>query len=138
MITPIFRRDTRAGTSFPAALIFGFALLAGSAIALNPSSGQAAGNPGQTHLPAPQSQQIQPPNPGADMNPSPLTPKQQRDLQKANFAKMKQDADELAALAKSLQDEVNKSNANVLSLGVVEKADKIEKLAKKIKNSALQ
>ena len=70
-------------------------------------------------------------------SPSPLTPKQQRALLKANYAKMKQDADELAALAKSLQDELNKSNENVLSLDVVEKADKIEKLAKKIKSAAV-
>lgn len=71
-------------------------------------------------------------------NPSPLTPKQQREILKANYAKMKQDADELATLAKSLQEDLNKSNANVLSLDVVDKADKIEKLAKKIKSSALQ
>jgi len=71
-------------------------------------------------------------------NPSPLTPKQQRALLKANYKKMKQDADELAALAKSLQDDLNKSNENVLSLDVVDKADKIEKLAKKIKSAAVQ
>lgn len=71
-------------------------------------------------------------------NPSPLTPKQQRAVLKANYAKMKQNADELAALAKSLQEDLNKSNENVLSLDVVDKADKIEKLAKKIKSAALQ
>jgi len=71
-------------------------------------------------------------------NPSPLTPKQQRELLKANYAKMKQDADELAALAKALQEDLNKSNENVLSLDVVDKADRIEKLAKKIKNAAIQ
>jgi len=71
-----------------------------------------------------------------DLNPSPLTPKQQRALLKENYTKMKQDADELAELAKSLQDELNKSNEHVLSVDVVEKADKIEKLAKKIKNAA--
>jgi hypothetical protein len=71
-------------------------------------------------------------------NPSPLTPKQQREILKANYAKMKQDADELAALAKALQEDLNKSNENMLSLDVVDKADKIEKLAKKIKNAAIQ
>jgi hypothetical protein len=73
-----------------------------------------------------------------DINPSPLTPKQQRAVLKANFAKMKEDADQLADLAKALQEDLNKSNENVLSLGVVEKADKIEKLAKKIKSAAVQ
>jgi hypothetical protein len=68
--------------------------------------------------------------------PSPLSAKQQRDLLKANFEKMKRDAGELAGLAKALQDELNKSNENILSLDVVEKAEKIEKLARKIKGTA--
>ncbi len=65
-----------------------------------------------------------------------LTAKQKRDLLKDNFEKMKRNADELALLAKSLQEDLDKSNSNVLSLDVVEKADKIEKLAKKIKSQA--
>ena len=65
-----------------------------------------------------------------------LSPKQKRDIMKANFEKMQRDADELAALAKSLQEDLSKANQNVLSLGVVEKAEKIEKLAKKIKSEA--
>jgi len=66
----------------------------------------------------------------------PLTPKQKEDLLKANFEKMKRDADELASLAKSLQDDLNKSNEHVLSLQVVEKAEKMEKLARRIKSVA--
>jgi len=73
-----------------------------------------------------------------DTNMQPLTPKQQRELLKANFEKMKKEADELSELAKSLQQDLDKSSANVLSLKVVERADKIEKLAKKIKNEAVQ
>ena len=65
-----------------------------------------------------------------------LSGKQKRDLLKADLEKMKRDAGELAGLAKALQEELNKSNENMLSLDVVEKADKIEKLAKKIKGSA--
>jgi len=61
---------------------------------------------------------------------------QKKHLLKARFEDMKEKVDELAALAKSLQEEVDKSNENILSLKVVETADKIEKLAKKIKNSA--
>lgn len=67
---------------------------------------------------------------------SPLTPKQQRELMKSNFERMKRDADELAGLAKSLQQDLDKSNQNVLSLKVLDRAEKIEKLAKKIKTEA--
>ena len=43
---------------------------------------------------------------------------------------MKRQANELARRAKSLQDDLDKSNQNVLSLGVIDKAQRIEKLAK--------
>ena len=65
-----------------------------------------------------------------------LSGKQKRDLMKANFEKMKRDAGALADLAKALQEELNKSNENILSLDIVDKADKIEKLAKRIKGTA--
>lgn len=65
-----------------------------------------------------------------------LTEKQKRNLLKANFEKMKREARELTDLAKALQDELNKSNENILSLDIVDKADKIEKLARKIKGTA--
>lgn len=65
-----------------------------------------------------------------------LPAKQKQDLLKSNFEKMKRDADELASLAKSLQQDLDKSNQNVLSLKIVNKAEKIEKLAKKIKEVA--
>jgi hypothetical protein len=65
-----------------------------------------------------------------------LSPKQKRDLLKSNFEKMKRDADELAGLAQSLQDDVNKSSEHVLSLQIMEKAEKIEKLARRIKITA--
>jgi len=63
----------------------------------------------------------------------PLSPKQKEDLLKARFEKMKRDADELTSLAKSLQDDLNKSNENILSLSIVEKAEQIEKLAKSVR-----
>ena len=83
------------------------------------------------------------PQPTLPIQPQPepepaLTPKQQRAILKSNFEKMKQEADELADLAKSLQQDLKGSNQNVLSLKVVEKADKIEKLAKKIKGLAVE
>jgi hypothetical protein len=66
----------------------------------------------------------------------PMSGKQKRDLMKANFEKMKHDAEELATLAKALHDELDKSNVYVLSLDVVGKAEKIERLARKIKTTA--
>jgi hypothetical protein len=75
------------------------------------------------------------PNAGIEQA-QPLSGKQKRNLLKANFERMKRDAEELAALAQSLHDELEKSNEHVLSLEVVKKAGKIEKLAKKIKNAA--
>jgi hypothetical protein len=72
------------------------------------------------------------------MSPPGLTPKQQRELLKSRYEKLKQEATHLADLAKSLQQDLDKSNSDVLSLGVVDKADKIEKLAKRIKSEAVQ
>ena len=73
--------------------------------------------------------------PGIDSQ-IPLTPKQKQELLKSKFEKMKHDADDLAALAKSLQQDVGKSSQNVLSLKVLDQADKIEKLARRIKSEA--
>jgi hypothetical protein len=66
----------------------------------------------------------------------PISDKQKREILKANFDRMRRDAKELADLAKNLQDQLDKSNENVLSLGIVDKAEKIEKLARKIKSTA--
>jgi hypothetical protein len=57
-------------------------------------------------------------------------------LKKANLARqaqLKSDTDKLVKLAGELKDYVDKSNADVLSLDVVKKADEIEKLAKSVK-----
>ena len=75
-------------------------------------------------------------NVNEDARPSTLTRKQRRGLMKANFEKMKRDAGQLADLAKAIQEELSKSNENILSLDIVDKADKIEKLARKIKGTA--
>jgi hypothetical protein len=102
-------------------------------------SAAAATSPAQATTPAADAEASQavprvPSN--QELTPLPLSEKQKRDLMKANFEKMKRDAGELADLAKALQQELNKSNENILSLDVVEKAEKIEKLARKIKGSA--
>lgn len=78
-----------------------------------------------------------PPTPeGSDARadaPPMLSPKQRLYIMRANFEKSKSDAAELAALAKALREELNKPNVNVLSLQVVNRAERIEKLAKKIR-----
>jgi hypothetical protein len=84
-------------------------------------------------VPTPQN----PPEPPEETPPA-LTPKQQRELLKSRYEKLKQEATQLADLAKSLQQDLDKANSDVLSLGVVDKADKIEKLAKRIKSEAVQ
>lgn len=93
--------------------------------------GQAKARPRSAPSPKPASQDSFPPT-GQD----PLSPKQRRDLLKHNFEKMKRDADELLELAKSLQQELDESNENVLSLRIIDRAEKIERLAKSIRNTA--
>jgi hypothetical protein len=64
--------------------------------------------------------------------PQPLNNKLKAIL-KANFEKTKADAAEMAGLAKELGAELSKPNADAHSLQVVNLAEKIEKLAKKIR-----
>jgi hypothetical protein len=55
---------------------------------------------------------------------------------KANLqrqAEIKKDTEKLLELATELKQEVDKSNENTLSLGVIRKAEQIEKLAKSVK-----
>jgi hypothetical protein len=63
----------------------------------------------------------------------PLSAKQKLSIMRANFEKSKSDAAELAALAKGLREDLDKPDVNVLSLEVFNRAEKIEKLAKKIR-----
>lgn len=65
--------------------------------------------------------------------PPTLNDKQEKRILHANFEKSKRDAAELATLAKQLREELSKPNVDVLSLEVVNRADKIERLAKKIR-----
>lgn len=78
---------------------------------------------------------IQAPAPPPD-SPDALSPKQKDAIVTSNFKKTKQDTAKLRTLVESLEKEVAKSNADVLSLHIVESANKIEKLARKIKNEA--
>ena len=62
--------------------------------------------------------------------------KQKRELLKSNFEKMKDNAAELADEANALHQALEKSSADILSLNILQRAEKIEKLAKKIKEGA--
>jgi hypothetical protein len=72
-------------------------------------------------------------NSRTDVSP-PMSVQQRQSIMRANFEKSKSDAAELAALAKGLREELDKPNVNVLSLDVINRAEKIEKLAKKIRD----
>jgi hypothetical protein len=74
-------------------------------------------------------------NPETDF-PEGLGEKQKKELRKYRFHQMKEHGQELAKLAQSLQNDLDKSNENILSLEIVDKAQKIEKLAKKIQQEA--
>jgi ssRNA-specific RNase YbeY (16S rRNA maturation enzyme) len=65
-----------------------------------------------------------------------IAPKQNEEPKKSNLERTRTDAAELSALADQLRDELKKTNVNVLPLDVLEKTEKLEKLAKKIKGEA--
>ena len=65
-----------------------------------------------------------------------MTRKQRRELLQSDFEKMKRDAAELTTLAQSLQEELEESNKHILSVKIIEKAKKIESLAKRISKTA--
>lgn len=91
-----------------------------------PSTTASQAVPTQNHFPT---------EPPRDDSSTP-SPKQKREILKSNFQKMKENAEDLAAEANALRDALEKSNANILSLDIVQRAEKIEKLAKKIKDGA--
>ncbi len=85
---------------------------------------------------AAQSEPRIPQKPEEMMPPPKVTRKQRQEILKQRFEEMRRDAHELASLADSLRDDLDKSSENILSLGIVEKAAMVEKLAKQIKNAA--
>jgi hypothetical protein len=62
-----------------------------------------------------------------------LSVRQKLSIAQTNLAKAQTDAAELAILAKELREELNKPGINILSLEVLNRAEKIGKLAKKIR-----
>jgi hypothetical protein len=63
-------------------------------------------------------------------------PKQKDESKKSPLETTKTDAAELSLLADQLRDELNKINVNVLPFDVIQKTEKVEKLARKIKGEA--
>lgn len=120
-------------------------LLLGIPLAMaNPPAGQTPGGGGQLQIPQtttpgfPSGPVARPGVPPIETNAGPpaLSHKQKNAILTSQFKKTKKDVAALCKLAQSLQEEVNKLNPNVLSVDVVNKADKIQKLAKKIRNEA--
>jgi hypothetical protein len=136
------RPDAFGGSGWRCALAtLSLAALLGLLVAPRAAQPTWTPNPAQPMVslqiqPTPNAQQPQPIPPPDNGTPPNLTPKQKQDLLKSGFAQMKKDTDQLLELAKSLQKEIDKGNENVLSVQVVGKAERIEKLAKKIKNTA--
>jgi len=62
-----------------------------------------------------------------------LSPKQRRAIILANFEKSKNDAAEMAVLAKELREALDKQREDVLTSDLINRLEKIEKLAKKIR-----
>ena len=59
---------------------------------------------------------------------------QRQEILKADFAKSKAEAAELAELTQQLKEEIDKSEHQVLNLRIVKKAEEIERLARRIKD----
>jgi hypothetical protein len=130
-----FLRSWSPRVLVPLWFILGMALVVAARPAPGPAAATAVPEPDPGLLATPP--QIQQPFPIREEEPTfPITQKQKRELLKQNFKRMKRDAEELAALAKTLQEELNKSDENVLSLKIVDNAEKIERLAKRIKSTA--
>ena len=66
----------------------------------------------------------------------PVAARQEMVMRKLRMEDMRKQATELAELAKSLQEDIEKSQENILPAGIPEKTKKIEKLAGKIRSEA--
>lgn len=62
--------------------------------------------------------------------------KRRQELLKFKLENMRKDATEMPKLANSIQEDLEKTTENELPLRVVTKAEQVEKLAKRIKNTA--
>jgi len=105
-------------------------LITGAWLAPSPAAAQNQhGNQTGVQRSAP----VLPPDSQVPVRNESLNPQQKSSIMQLNFNKAKNDAVELATLAKELREELNKSKTDDLSPEVVSRAEKIEKLAKKIR-----
>ncbi|MBI4460587.1 MAG: hypothetical protein HY648_11085 [Acidobacteria bacterium] len=72
--------------------------------------------------------------PSTEPSPPPLQQTLRRRMVKASYEQLQKDVEQLVKLTSDLKDEVEKADEDTLSLGVVRKAEEIEKLSEKIKN----
>ena len=103
-----------------------------------PTPDLSPGEPGRGATPFPLTGHLQfgPQRGEREKLPVALENKQRADMLKSDFEKMKRDAAELATLAQSLQEDLGKSDERILSLKIIDKAQKIERLAKRISRTA--
>src|SRR5579862_8293200 len=80
--------------------------------------------------------EVSPPASAAKDQPAPSLPSQTGGGKKAGLDKTKADVEQLSALADQLRDQLDKLNPNVLSIGILEKTQTIEKLARQIREEA--
>jgi hypothetical protein len=66
--------------------------------------------------------------------PPPLSVEQKQSIMRANFERSKSDAEELAELARGLREFLDKPSNNAPTAEIIARAEKIEKLAKKIRD----
>ena len=132
---PYFRAETRKkALTITVALAF-LGSLAGPCCLSGQAQGQFQGAFGSPQQQLPDQSRFPNRSPEPDGFPK-HSQKRKQAMLDYNYKKLKQHAQDLAELAKSLQVEIEKSNENVLSLEIVKKAEQAEKLAKKIKNEA--
>ena len=121
--------------SLGGAIIAGGLLLAFACLAPRPAQAQRQGGGSQTDTVGPGA--LSTDLDDARINHSggfpTLSDKQKHALMQANFERSKKDAAELAALAKQLREELNKPEVPTLSLESMNRIERIEKLAKKIR-----
>ncbi|HET7890738.1 MAG TPA: hypothetical protein VFL34_04400 [Candidatus Sulfotelmatobacter sp.] len=87
-------------------------------------------NPG---LPPPPKNDVNQPMAGEDEARSRLSGEMAKKAARERVAALKHDTDKLLRLSVELKESVDKSDANVLSLEVIKKAEEIEKLARSVK-----
>lgn len=112
-------------------LIMAFACLVSAQAPVPPQPAQdglEAQDAGQGNMPLAEGHH----NPGAETPPW-LKEKQKKAILSANLASSKKDAAELAALAQEIQGEMGKPDFKTLSPDCVARLNRIEKLAKKIR-----